>query len=392
MSVAENAVQSFDQLKAYVEKHQYKGWDPYDGLTSKIFQATPLKYSSLARLAWIQFFKRSPVNLRRLLLVKEDFNPKGLALFLSGYTRIYQKEKREEDKKAIEFLLTQIKKLQSTGYSGSCWGYPFDWQARAFFQPKQTPTVVATTYVAHALLDAFAVLQDEELVSIARSSCNFILTDLNRTAGPGGSYCFSYSPLDKTQVYNASLLASRLLARVYAHTHEPHLLEAATRSVEYCCAGQHEDGSWAYGTLPFHSWVDNFHTGFNLECLNDYKIYSEDESFNKNFEVGFDYYMRNFFTSKGESKYYNNTLYPIDIHSPAQLIVVLKSSGRFTNHQALAERVLQWTITHMQHEEGYFYYQVKKAGSSKIPYMRWAQAWMFYALSVYLELIEDGTH
>ena len=30
---------SFKQLKSYCEKEQFKGWDPYDGLNSKVFQA-----------------------------------------------------------------------------------------------------------------------------------------------------------------------------------------------------------------------------------------------------------------------------------------------------------------------------------------------------------------
>ena len=52
-------INSFLKLKSYCEKEQYKGWDPYDGLNSKIFQATPFKYWGMARLAWIQAFKRS---------------------------------------------------------------------------------------------------------------------------------------------------------------------------------------------------------------------------------------------------------------------------------------------------------------------------------------------
>ena len=44
-------------IKKYVEKENFKGWDPYDGLNSKIFQLTPFKKWDLARLAWIQGFK-----------------------------------------------------------------------------------------------------------------------------------------------------------------------------------------------------------------------------------------------------------------------------------------------------------------------------------------------
>ena len=66
MSLANKA---FISLKAYCEAENFKGWDPYDGLNSKIFQATPLKHWDIARLVWIQCFKRSPINFRKLLLV-----------------------------------------------------------------------------------------------------------------------------------------------------------------------------------------------------------------------------------------------------------------------------------------------------------------------------------
>ena len=78
-------ISSFLKLKAYCEKEQYKGWDPYDGLNSKIFNALPFKYWDLARWAWIQAFKISPVNFRRLLLVPKQHNAKGIGLLLNGY-------------------------------------------------------------------------------------------------------------------------------------------------------------------------------------------------------------------------------------------------------------------------------------------------------------------
>ena len=39
---------SFKKLKLYCEAEGFKGWDPYDGLNSKVFQALPwLKHSAL---------------------------------------------------------------------------------------------------------------------------------------------------------------------------------------------------------------------------------------------------------------------------------------------------------------------------------------------------------
>ena len=81
---------SFKRLKVYIEKEQYKGWDPYDGLNSKVFQATPLKHWDLARLAWIQGFKRSPINFRKLFLVPKEYNSKGIGLLLNTYCNLFQ--------------------------------------------------------------------------------------------------------------------------------------------------------------------------------------------------------------------------------------------------------------------------------------------------------------
>ncbi|MBS1976056.1 MAG: delta-aminolevulinic acid dehydratase [Bacteroidetes bacterium] len=375
--------ESFLKLWDYVEANDYKGWDPYDGLNSRVFQRLPLSKNYGLRLAWIQLFKRSPINLRSVLGVEKEHNAKGLALFLSGYTNLYNIDPCPEYRDRMELLRHYIKANQSSGYSGACWGYGFDWQARAFFQPKGTPTIVATTFVAYSLLDYYEISGDSQLLKMARSSCDFILNDLNRTYDDKGNFCFSYSPRDKTSVFNASLLGSRLLSRVYSLTREEVLLEAASKSVAFCTAYQQSHGGWAYSTLPFHSWIDNYHTGFNLESLTEYRKYTGDLTYDSVIQKGLDFYLSNFFTVKGESKYYYKKLYPIDIHAPAQLIVTMYRMNLFQQKRELIDRVTRWTIEHMFDTRGYFYYQIKRLVSSRIPYMRWAQAWMFYGLSFY---------
>lgn len=374
------------RLKAYCEKEDFKGYDPYDGLNSRLFQSIPLvPRSRLLRLVWIQAFKRSPLNLRRLVGIQKESNPKALGIFLSAYCRLYQLNRDEGDLQLIHRFCALILDSVSKGYGGACWGYNFDWESRAFFQPKFTPTIVATSFIANALLDAYEITGDKRLLDTARSSCDFILKDLNRTYDADGDFAFSYSRLDKSIVFNASLLGSRLLARVYQLTGEQELAEPARRSVAFCCKHQKADGSWSYGTYSFHYWIDNFHTGYNLECLYDYTKYTGDRSFESNMEKGFEYYIPTFFTEEGIAKYYNDSVYPIDIHAPAQLVITLVKLGRFKEYEALAGKVLQWTIRNMQDSSGYFYFQVNKYFSSRIPYMRWSQAWMLYALAMFAE-------
>jgi hypothetical protein len=378
---------SLKKLNNYCEKEQFKGYDPYDGLNSKILANLPefINKNRFIRLLWIQTFKRSPINLRKIAGIEKSYNPKALGLFLSGYCNLYHTmpEKKYLDK--INFFTSKLLELQNKEWSGACWGYNFDWQARAFFQPKNTPTVVASVFIASALLDAYEITHDEQLLKTSKSTCDFILKDLNRSYNEQGNFSFSYSPLDKSVVFNASLLGSRLLARVFSFTQEKILIEEAKKTVEFCCSYQKDNGSWAYGTLPFHQWVDNFHTGYNLECIADYMKFSGDNSFEIELETGFDYYINTFFTSKGISKYYDNSVYPIDVHSASQLIITLAKMNKFQEKKHLINKVLEWTIENMQSGKGYFYYQINKYFSSKISYMRWAQAWMFYALTTYIK-------
>ncbi|MDN3723108.1 delta-aminolevulinic acid dehydratase [Aequorivita sp. SDUM287046] len=375
---------SFQKLKTYCENEGFKGWDPYDGLNSKLFNALPLiSKTRFFRLAWIQVFKRSPINFRRITSVEKGYNAKGLGLFITGYCNLYKNDPKPEYLEKIIQLSDQVIKMQTNGYSGACWGYNFDWQARAFFQPKGTPTVVATTFIAEALLGAYKITQNKYYLEVAISATQFVLKDLNRTYDENGNFSFSYSPLDQTQVFNASLLGAKLLSMVYEFTQEENLLIEARKAVQYAADFQQENGAWAYGTLPYHQWVDNFHTGYNLECIYTYQKISGDTSFRKNIEKGLDYYLKTFFTEEGISKYYNNSIFPIDIHAPAQLIVTLSKLEVFNENKELIDRVLKWTVDNMQAENGFFQYQKNKHFNSNIPYMRWAQAWMFYAFSFY---------
>lgn len=388
---------SFKKLKLYCEAEGFKGWDPYDGLNSRVFQALPLlKRSALCRLVMIQGFKRCPWNLRRLMLVPKEHNAKGIGLFLQGYCNLYkavvQRPELENDLGEKEELLCRINELaelliamRSEGYSGACWGYNFDWQARRLFLfPRYTPTVVATNFCATALFDAYEITKNERYRDVALSAAQFVMRDLHRAEYNGG-FLFSYSPLQGNDtVFNASLLGSKLLSYCYRYTQDERLKEAAHGSVVACCNGQAVDGSWVYGMLPVQSWIDSFHTGYNLDGLIAYQENTEDRSFNENIEKGFEFYINNFFNPDGSPKYYHNQQYPIDIHCPGQLFVTLHRLGKFDEYRDLAEKVMRWTIENMQDKRGYFYYQLKRGISSKISYMRWSNAFMFNALSYYI--------
>ena len=392
-----NIYNNFNALKHYCESEDFKGWDPYDGLNSKVLRKIlPLKHSALLRLVVIQGFKRCPWNLRRMFLVPKQHNAKGIGLFLQGYCnllKIVTKDNtlastigtKEQILEKIHYLSDLLISMQSKGYHGACWGYNFDWQSRRLFLfPAYCPTVVATCFCASALFEAYELTKKKEYLDVALDCANFILKDLHFDDYKGEKM-ISYSPLQGNYlVSNASLLGSKVLAYCYKYTKKEEYLKIAQSSVKACCLGQAEDGSWTYSQVPPKQWIDSFHTGYNLDGLMAYEKLTGDKSFHDNIEKGFDFYIKNFFNEDGSPKYYHNEQYPIDIHCPGQLLVTLHSLNKYDDYYHLADKVLEWTIKNMQDEKGYFYYQIKKSKNSKIPYMRWSNAFMFYAMSYYL--------
>ncbi len=298
---------AYEELADWCRARDYAGHDPFDALNSRLFQATPLRHSRAARIIWTQLFKRSPVNLRRLALVPVGHNAKGTALFalaaLARWRTVGSLETREEARSLLDALLEARLETRS---GGAAWGYNFDWQSRAFFAPRGTPTIVPTAFAVRALVEAADGFKDERYLKAAQSACDFILRDLTRSVEQTDEVCFSYTPLDGSRIFNASLLAGETLGSVGALTGEKHLCEWALRAARYVVRRQRADGSWAYGEQGFQGWVDNFHTAFILISLWRIAAFcgERDGELERAARRGFDFWRAHFFLADGWPKYY----------------------------------------------------------------------------------------
>jgi hypothetical protein len=105
------------------------------------------------------------------------------------------------------------------------------------------------------------------------------------------------------------------------------------------------------------------------------------------YRQGLDYYREHLFDPDGAPRFMNDKRWPRDIHGAAQGIITFSlAQGAIGQGEATATRVLEWTLANMwDAESGWFHYQKRRLGSLRIPLLRWAQAWMAYALGVYLE-------
>jgi len=155
--------------------------------------------------------------------------------------------------------------------------------------------------------------------------------------------------------------------------------------MEYSCSRQLPDGSWWYAEAPKYHWIDNFHTGYNLDSLRTYIESSGDRAFSGNLERGLAFYKAHFFEPDGCPKYYHSRTYPIDIQCAAQAIETLAVFSEYDSEcLELSSRVAAWTIANMQDRKGYFYYRKYPMITAKTPMLHWGQGTMFKALATLL--------
>lgn len=379
-------------LLGYVSARNYEGVDLFDGLNSLLFRATPLYKSRLFRLALIQFCKQSPINFRKLFMVPGGFNPKGGALFLMGHLHLLRAVGGEIYNNDAYILYQRLKRVCIRRSHGNAWGYNFDWQARAFYVPQGTPNLVTSVYVGRALLAYYQQFHDPEALSLALGVSEFLLEEMVKFEN-AKFICFNYIPGKDAEVHNANLLGAAYLAQTLPYFPEERqelIREKILKSVRFSLLDIGDDGSWPYGTMPFHRWVDNFHTAFNIESLITISVQLQSDEFLPVLKQVIDYYLTHLFTEDGTPKYYNNKLFPIDVHVLAETLVLFKAlreNGLTWQPERLAQiesRLLELTSLFQDAKAGFFYYQKLQRGWNRIPYMRWGQAWMFYALSMYL--------
>lgn len=367
-----------------LRKEDFAGFDPFDSLNSQLLSATPFYRNSFVRLAWLQLGKRSPINLRPLLGVPKRRNPKGIGLVISGlvndYHRTGEVQLLDEAGELAQWLLEE--RSSPDTWEHSCWGYHFDWQARAFYVPAGKPNIITTCYVARALFELGKVSGNESFIAASLDAARFISRHLYTEAD--GRCFYAYIPGESAFVHNASLWGAAWCGFAGKELGDEALVEQALEVARQSVKEQWEDGSWVYGSRHHHQFKDGFHTGYNLEALNLLRDALQTAEFDECIAKGYRHYVDTFFEADGTAKYYDNSVYPLDMHSFAQAIFTLLKVGGRPEDLAFCERVIQRAIELMYRPStGLFIYQKTRHFTNRINYMRWTQAWAYCSFSFY---------
>jgi hypothetical protein len=381
--------ESIGRLSDWLEGNNYSAYDTFDGLSARFVR--PLTFETkFLRTVLQQGLRRFPLNLRAWLGVRKGQSTKGMGFLARGFIRLHQATGDPAWGDKAKFALQWLIDHQSPGYAGACWGNHFDYQSRTFYLPQGTPTVVWTSLIGHAFLDAYEHFGIEQYLQIARSASEHILSDLG-TLLEGNAICISYIPVEKVWVHNANTLGGSLLARTYRHTREEKFRVLAQGSLQYTAQHQRADGSWWYGEAENLRWVDNFHSAYVLDCFKHYVQSTGDTRFEANLRSGYSYWKSAFFLADGTPKYYYNKTLPLDIQCSSQAIDTLVFfSDLDPDALPLALKVARWTIANMQDHSGYFYYR-RYSGRivNKTPTLHWGQATMLCGLAGLYQRLED---
>ena len=266
-------------------------------------------------------------------------------------------------KEKIDACLQWLIENKSPGYEDFSWGKHFDFASRGGLYKAFEPILVWTALIAHAFLEAYEIFGDKKHLEVADSVCRWIMK-LPRNQTDNG-FCMGYHYQDlNANIHNSNMVGAAVLARTAKHTGNREYLAAAKGAMEYSCARQLPNGAWLYGEDPANHWIDNFHTGYDLDALKCYIDYSGDKEYEDALKKGLDFYKGNFFEENGRPKYYHNRTYPVDSQCASQAIETLANFAECDESSLeLALKVAQWTISNMRDRKGYFYYRQYPAGN-----------------------------
>lgn len=326
-------------------------------------------------------------KIARLFIAKRRY-PIADAQLILGYLNLYRVVRDEQYLNQAGILADELVKSSIPGYSGLCWGYPFDWESVIGAVPAGTPLITNTPYAYEAFCGLYAVTQEQKHLDIIRSIAIFAANDLHDTVVSSETAAASYTPHDRSMVINASAYRAALLMDAFERFGDGEWKEKAVHNVNFVLQSQRQDGSWFYEPGRSHNeFIDNIHTCFVLKNLHKANKHLQGEDIREAVQRGYSFYREFLFKANGMPKPFayvkrvelvKTECY--DLAEGISLGIQLRDEipGAFDFATHLAGIVCR----DFQMSDGHFVTKVLIGGLRNIvPYLRWPQAPMFLALT-----------
>jgi hypothetical protein len=404
------------RFTAWLDAVGCDSYDPYDIWGTRYGRWARRRYYNKRRLggaliAPILFIEVICPSLRKLFVSKQRFPTADAQLGLACLN-LYEARRRLPSEirgplpdatasswlKRAQELATDILAQSVPGYSGCCWGYPFDWQSVNGLVPKSTPHITATPYCYELFAKLWDLTGDLSYLNVVRSITAFVSRDLKDTPAGNDSAASSYTPHDHSKVINASAYRAFVLLDAARRFEDDGLKNRALSNLRFILQNQRPDGSWLYAVdSPAEAFIDHFHTCFVLKNL--YKL----NRFLRSVEVdgairrGYAWYRQALFDDQDQPRSFaiapraqivNLEMY--DVAEAISLGVLLRQS--IPEGFALADALAARLIRHHQLRAGHWLTRVYRGGiRHTLPFLRWPQSQLFLAVTNLLAALESET-
>lgn len=386
---------------SWLEKSGYASYDPYDIWGTHYGQwARRLYYKKnpmgAVLVAPVLLMEMICPSLRKFFVRKERFATADAQLVLSFLNLHNEEQLSNRNCQQATVWLTKAKYLAEellsysiSGFSGYCWGYPFDWQHGQGLTRKGTPLITATPYCFEAFLGLFDVTGEDRWLEISRSIANFIFKDINDTSVGKNAAAGSYHPYDhQGKVINASAYRAFVLFEAAHRFGEEAFADKARKNLNFILQTQRNDGSWLYALdNPKEAFIDHFHTCFVLKNLHKINLLLNDPSVRQAIEDGYAYYRRELFDREGLPKSFaiqpRMQIVQIEMYNIAEAINLGALLQEYIPEAFDKAHKLACIVKNrFQLPEGYFITRSYIGGlKHKVPFLRWPQAQLFHALT-----------
>ena len=193
----------------------------------------------------------------------------------SGYLARYRTTGDAIYLSKAEGCLDWLDRHKARKFEKHSWSNHFDFASRGGSYTSEDPIIVWTALIGFAYIDAYELTTATRWIEIADSVCAWIM-DLPRERTDRGD-CISYLAHVQCSIHNSNMLGAAMLARTSKHTGNRDYADVARSAIEYSCRVSVADGSGGMRKLPSIHWIDNFHTGYNLDSLKRYIECTGDE-------------------------------------------------------------------------------------------------------------------
>ena len=376
---------SIQRFLSWLEKSGYESYDPYN-----------LWSSRFGIFAKSRYLKNKVLGSPLVAAVAD-------AHLVLSFCNLYKATDKLQYLRTAQDIAEEL--LQQSlikNHSGHCWGYPFNWMTNQGLWKSSTPLITTTPYCFEAFLSLFDCTSDTRYRDIAMSISRFAVNDLNETIINEHSTACSYSPVDTTMVVNANAYRAMVLCESWKRFGSSKALSLAKSNLNFIVEAQQEDGSWWYALgNSSDKFIDNFHTCLVLKNLVKANRIIGSKELWAVIERGYNYYLANLIDHTSNPKPFAHlkrvNLVSREIYDYAEgislALLIQKffpsmydTSGIKQKANSLLSALQHYLLSTYQEADGHFVTkQYFGCINNTTPYIRWAQAQLFYSLSSSLQ-------